>query len=102
MAKRAIHDWMKVQALIITFVSAETDVLNVPAIVFRAADQEGIHLPVNSIDLAIQLKTIAPFLFNRLSLLRDVKIFTTCEGQILLIEEKTKFYFPESELVEVF
>src|SRR5271157_2011274 len=38
MARRTIHAWIKVQAPISSFVPAGTDVLSVPAMVFRAAD----------------------------------------------------------------
>ncbi len=97
MARRTIHDWIKIQAPIIAFIPAGTEVLNVPAKIFRAADLEGMHLPVNCIDLVLQLKTMAPSLFNRQNLPRDVDIFITCEGQILLIEDRIKFSFQESE-----
>lgn len=61
MARRTINDWMKVKAPISLRIPAGTDVLVVPAMVFKAADLEGIHLPVNSIDLLVQFKTKAPF-----------------------------------------
>ena len=89
-SRRTIHDWMKVQAPIISQIPAGTDVLRVPDMIFREADLVGIHLPANSIDLIVRLKAKAPFLFKRQSLPKDVVIFITREGQILLIDEAVR------------
>ena len=86
-SRRTIHDWMKVQAPIVSQIPAGTDVLRVPDMIFREADLVGIHLPANSLDLIVRLKAKAPFLFKRQRLPRDVVIFITREGQILLIDE---------------
>jgi hypothetical protein len=90
MARRTIHDWMKVKAPVSLCVPAGTDVLDVPTMVFRAANLVDVHLPVNCIDLLVQFKTKAPFLFKRQVLPRDVDIFITREGQVLLIDEKNE------------
>jgi transcriptional regulator len=55
--------------------------------IFKAADIKGIHLPVNSIDLIVQLKAKAPFLFKKENLPYDLEIFVSREGQIMLIDE---------------
>jgi hypothetical protein len=86
-SRRTIHDWMKVQTPIVSQIPAGTDVLRVPDMIFREADLVGIHLPANSLDLIVRLKAKAPFLFKRQRLPRDVVIFITREGQILLIDE---------------
>lgn len=89
-ARKTIHDWMKIQAPIITQIPAGTDVLRVPDMIFKEADLMGIHLLANSIDLIVRLKAKAPFLFMRQNLPKDVVIFITREGQILLIDEAVK------------
>ena len=89
-ARKTIHDWMKIQAPIITQIPAGTDVLMVPDMIFKEADLMGIHLPANSIDLIVRLKAKAPFLFMRQNLPKDVVVFITREGQILLIDEAVK------------
>ncbi|MCX6681316.1 MAG: Tfx family DNA-binding protein [Methanothrix sp.] len=89
-SRRTIHDWMKVQAPIISQIPAGTDVLRMPDMIFREADLVGIHLPANSLDLIVRLKAKAPFLFKRQRLPRDVVIFITREGQILWIDEAVK------------
>jgi hypothetical protein len=97
MARVTLRKWMKIQAPIVIFVPAGTDVLRVPSIIFKAADAEGIHLPVNSIDIIVQLKIKAPFLFRAQAVLDEkhalsagVEIFVDREGQILLIDEMAK------------
>jgi hypothetical protein len=97
MARMTLREWMKIQAPIVIFVPAGTDVLLVPSMIFKAADVEGIHLPVNSIDIIVQLKIKAPFLFKKQAVLDEkhalptgVEIFVDREGQILLIEEMAK------------
>lgn len=97
MARMTLREWMKIQAPIIVFVPAGTDVLRVPSMIFKAADVEGIHLPVNSIDIIVQLKIKAPFLFRAQAVLDEkhalptgVEIFVNREGHILLIDEKVK------------
>ena len=89
-SRKTIHDWMKIQAPIMSQIPVGTDVLRVPDMIFREADQVGIHLPANSIDLIVRLKDKAPFLFERQNLPRDVVIFISREGQILLIDEAVK------------
>lgn len=89
-ARKTIHDWMKIQAPIISLIPAGTDVLRVPDMIFIQADLLGIHLPANSIDLIVRLKAKAPFLFMRPNLPKDVVIFITRDGQILLIDEAVK------------
>lgn len=86
-ARQTMHDWMKVQAPIISQIPAGTDVLRVPEMVFLQADLAGIHLPINSIDLIVLLKAKAPYLFKKQNLPRDVAIFITGKGEILLIDE---------------
>jgi Tfx family DNA-binding protein len=86
MARRTIRYWMKIQAPISLTICKDTDVLHIPAMIFEAADIKGIHLPVNSIDLIVQLKAKAPFLFNRETLPNDVTIFVSRDGQLLLID----------------
>lgn len=87
MARQTMHDWMKVQAPIISQIPAGTDVLRVPELIFRQADLAGIHLPTNSIDLIVLLKAKAPYLFKKQNLPMDVAIFITGKGEILLIDE---------------
>jgi HTH-type transcriptional regulator, fmd operon transcriptional regulator len=94
MARRTLREWMKIQAPIVVSVPAGTDVLRVPSMIFKAADMEGIHLPVNAIDIIIQLRIQASFLFRKQAVLdekhalpTEVEIFINHEGQILLIDE---------------
>lgn len=87
MARRTIRCWIKIQAPISLTVSKDTGVLHIPAMIFEAADLKGIHLPANSIDLIIQLKAKAPFLFNRETLPSDVTIFVSRDGELMLIDE---------------
>jgi Tfx family DNA-binding protein len=86
-ARKTMHDWMKVKVPIISQIPAGTDVLRVPEMIFRQADLAGIHLPINSIDLIVLLKAKAPYLFKKQNLPRDVAIFITGKGEILLIDE---------------
>lgn len=86
-ARQTMHDWMKVQATIISQIPSGTEVLKVPEMIFRQADLAGIHLPINSIDLIVLLKAKAPYLFKKQNLPRDAAIFITGKGEILLIDE---------------
>ena len=97
MARRTLREWMKIQAPIVVSVPAGTDVLRVPSMIFKAADVEGIHLPVNAIDIIVQLRIQASFLFRKQAVLdekhplpTEVEIFINHEGQILLIDEAIK------------
>lgn len=87
MARRTIRYWKKIQSPVSLTIRKDTDVLHIPAMVFEAADLKGIHLPVNSIDLIVQLKSKAPFLFNRETLPNDVTIFVSRDGQLMLIDD---------------
>jgi HTH-type transcriptional regulator, fmd operon transcriptional regulator len=101
-AMRTINDWLMIHEPIIAFVPAGTGVLDVPAVVFRAADLEGVHIPVNSIDLAVRLKARAPHLFNRQTLPRDVEIFITRKGQVLVVCDRSRLAVWKSEQIDHF
>jgi Tfx family DNA-binding protein len=89
-ARKTIHEWMKIQAPIVSQIPAGTDVLQVPDMIFAEADRMGIHLPANSIDLIVKLKAKAPLLFMRPNLPKDVTVFIAVDGQVMLIDEAVK------------
>jgi len=88
-AEKTIHDYMKVKAPISVLVPAGLDVLRVPSLIFEAADLAGVHLPANSIDMVVQLKTKAPALFGGETLPKGAEIFITHDGKILLIDPRS-------------
>jgi HTH-type transcriptional regulator, fmd operon transcriptional regulator len=86
-AKITIQHWMMIQAPVSLRAPAGTDVFDLPAMAFAAADKQGIQLPVTSMDMVVQLKTKAPQLFKKRALPRDVEIFITRDGEVLVSDE---------------
>src|SRR5512136_1755012 len=53
-AEKTLQQWMMLQAPISLIVGAGTDVFDIPKMVFAAADEKGIKLPVTSLDIVVQ------------------------------------------------
>ena len=61
-----------------------TDVFDLPKMIFEAADERSIRLPVTSLDVIVQLRRKAPRLFKKRALQQDAEIFVTEEGDVLV------------------
>ena len=83
-AKRTLQQWMMIQAPISLTVREGTDVFDLPKMIFEAADKKSLQLPATSLDIIVQLRRKAPQLFRRRAVMKDVEIFVTEEGEILI------------------
>jgi transcriptional regulator len=52
--------------------------------IFAAADEKQIRLPVTSLDIVVQLRRKAPRLFSKRALRQDARIYVTEEGEVLV------------------
>ncbi|MCX6674904.1 MAG: Tfx family DNA-binding protein, partial [Methanothrix sp.] len=85
-AKHTLQQWMMIRAPISLKVREGTDVFDLPKMIFEAADKKSLQLPTTSLDIIVQLRRKAPQLFRRRAVMRDVEIFVTEEGEILIQE----------------
>ena len=85
-AKLTLHQWMMVQSPICLKISRGTDVFDLPDIIFGAADEKGIHLPVTSLDIVVQLKSQAPNIFGKRNIKKDVQIYINEVGNLMILE----------------
>jgi len=85
-AERTLQQWMMIRAPISLHVPAGTDVFDLPEKVFSAADQKSLQLPVTSLDILVSLRRRAPHLFRKRAVLKDVDIYVTDEGELLVME----------------
>ncbi|MCX6673421.1 MAG: Tfx family DNA-binding protein [Methanothrix sp.] len=83
-AKRTLQQWMMLRAPISLQARAGTDVFEMPKMIFAAADEKQMRLPITSLDIVVQLRRKAPRLFKKRSLEKDVRIFVTEEGEVLV------------------
>jgi len=83
-AERTLQQWMMLRAPISVQAQAGTDVFELPKMIFAAADEKGMRLPITSLDIVVQLRRIAPRLFKKRALERDARIFVTEEGEVLV------------------
>ena len=83
-AERTLQQWMMLRAPISVQAQAGSDVFELPKMIFAAADERGMRLPITSLDIVVQLRRIAPRLFKKRSLEKDVRIFVTEEGEVLV------------------
>lgn len=83
-AERTLKQWMMLRAPISLQAKAGTDVFELPKEIFAAADEKHMRLPITSLDIIVQLRRKAPRLFRRRALSRDIWIFVTEEGEILV------------------
>jgi Tfx family DNA-binding protein len=83
-AERTLQQWMMLRAPISFHARAGTDVFDLPKGIFAEADRKGIHLPITSLDIVVQLRSRAPRLFKKRALERDALIFVTEEGKVLV------------------
>ncbi len=82
-AKRTLERWKEIRAPISLKIPAGTDVFDVPSIIFKAADERAIQLPVNSLEVIDQLRTKAPKLFKKRALSEDVQVYVTGSGELM-------------------
>ena len=85
-AQNTLRRWMTIQAPISLKVTAGTDVFDIPARVFQAADRMSIQLAATSLDIIVQLRREAPELFKKRSLLQDIEIYVTEDGELIVQE----------------
>ena len=83
-AERTLQQWMMLRAPISLLAGAGTDVFELPKMIFAAADEKLMRLPITSLDIVVQLRRIAPRLFKKRALERDARIFVTEEGEVLV------------------
>jgi Tfx family DNA-binding protein len=83
-AERTLQQWMMIRAPITCRVKAGTDVFDLPRMIFAAADEKGMRLPVTSLDIVVQLQRRAPKLFKKRSLERDAEIYVTEVGEVMV------------------
>ena len=87
-AEKTLQQWMMLRAPISLTAAAGTDVFDLPRMIFAAADEKGIKLPVTSLDIIDQLQRISPRPFKTRALKMDAQIYVTEEGMVLLADKK--------------
>jgi hypothetical protein len=85
-AQNTLRQWMTIQAPISLKVTAGTDVFDIPARIFQAADRMSIQLPATSLDIIFQLRRGAPELFKKRALSQDIEIYVTEDGELIVKE----------------
>ncbi len=85
-AEQTLKQWMMIRAPISLKIKKGTDVFEIPRIVFEAADQKSIELPVTSLDIIVQLRRKSPKLFRKRAVLKDVDVYVTEDGELLVQE----------------
>jgi Tfx family DNA-binding protein len=75
-----------IQSPICLKISRGTDVFDLPDIIFAAADEKGIHLPITSLDIFVQLKSQAPHIFGKRNIKKDVRIYINEAGDLMILE----------------
>jgi Tfx family DNA-binding protein len=83
-AERTLQQWLMLRAPISLQAGAGTDVFELPRMIFAAADEKHMRLPITSLDVVVQLQRKAPRLFKKRALERDARIFVTEEGEVLV------------------
>jgi Tfx family DNA-binding protein len=89
-AERTLQQWMMLRAPISLQAKSGTDVFELPKMIFAAADEKHMRLPITSLDIVVQLRRKAPRLFKKRSLEKEARIFVTEEGEVLVegLEER--------------
>ncbi|MCX8207550.1 MAG: Tfx family DNA-binding protein [Methanothrix sp.] len=85
-ALATLKQWKMLQAPVAVRIAAGTDLFSLPGIIFREADERGLKLPVNSIDILAELRKIAPHITRRRIIERSFDIYVTEDGEIYVEE----------------
>lgn len=85
-AEQTLRQWMMIKAPISLKVREGTDVFDLPKMIFDAADLRSIELPVTSLDIIVQLRRKSPQLFRKRAVLKDVDVYVTEDGELLVQE----------------
>jgi Tfx family DNA-binding protein len=89
-AEVTLRQWMAIQAPINLRVDRGMDVFELPRMIFDQADQKGIKLPVNSLEILVQLRKAVPGLLEHRNLAQPVEVFVTIEGKLLVMDPLDK------------
>jgi len=87
-SEKTLQQWMMLRAPISLMAAAGTDVFDLPRMIFSAADELGIKLPITSLDIIEQLQRRSPRPFQKRTLNRDALIYVTEEGTVLVDDGK--------------
>lgn len=85
-AEQTLRQWMMIKAPISLKIKEGTDVFDIPKMVFDVADLRSIELPVTSLDIIVQLRRKSPQLFRKRAVLKDVDVYVTEDGELLVQE----------------
>lgn len=85
-AEQTLRQWMMIKAPISLKIKEGTDVFDLPKMIFDAADLRSIELPVTSLDIIVQLRRKSPQLFRKRAVLKDVDVYVTEDGELLVQE----------------
>lgn len=83
-AEETLRQWRMIRAPIAMRVSAGTDVFNIPEMIFQAADKKEVQLPATSLDIIEQLRLKAPKLFKKRAVPKDIDVYVTKDGELLI------------------
>jgi len=83
-ARETLREWTMIQAPVNLFAPAGTDIFDLPRQIFSEADQKGIRLPINSLDVVVGLRSQVPELIQGRVLSQDIEIYMTSDGGILI------------------
>ncbi|MDD1738978.1 MAG: Tfx family DNA-binding protein [Methanothrix sp.] len=99
-AEKTLQEWMMLRAPISLKAAAGTDVFDLPGMIFAAADEKGIKLPITSLDIIEQLQRRSPRdiieqlqrrsprPFKKRTLKINAHIYVTEEGEVLVEDTK--------------
>jgi Tfx family DNA-binding protein len=83
-AEKTLQQWMMICAPISLVVPEGTDMFDLPGMVFKAADEKGLRLPLTSLDMIEQLRLKHPRLFKKRAIPKSIDVYITKDGRLLV------------------
>jgi len=85
-ARATLKQWRMIKAPISIKVPKGTDVFEVPGLIFKEADRQGVKLDSSSVDVIVRLRAEAPQALDKRIISKDLEVYVSEEGEVLVQE----------------
>lgn len=81
-AQNTLKEWDQLQAIVSIQIDENTDIMDIPGIIFNEADKAGIKVTENSLDVVTTIHNSIPDVIQHRRIERKITAFINREGEV--------------------
>ncbi|MCD4844826.1 MAG: Tfx family DNA-binding protein [Methanosarcinales archaeon] len=81
-AQNTLKEWDQLQAIVSIQIDENTDIMDIPAIIFDKADKAGIKVTENSLDVVTMIHKSIPDVIQHRRIERQITAYINREGEV--------------------